>query len=236
MTWRALSARPSEQEDASLAMGIKEGLKEIWDDMMSYRTLKVVKISDARLSYVHKTLMASILVYSTVGGYSHLATTGTGETREEIVGGVYQYRCSAHRPPHSLHYCNSPRVCNHGLHTPYAKVTMIGGHTYMLKEKPRVYVATTVDNGARLTDFDKSTAEYCNASLTDFSGDPYVTEGPYINNRCANYLATPQITKVDDASAFIGTHMRQKYWERTCTDPTDMSTCEAGAYTRPLFS
>ena len=151
-------------------MGIKEGLKEIWDDMMSYRTLKVVKISDARLAYVHKTLMASILVYSTV--------------------------------------------------------TMIGGHTYMLKEKPRVYVATTVDDSARLSNFNKSAAEYCDKSLTDFSGDPYVTEGPYMNNSCADYLATPQITKVDDASAFIGTHMRQRYWERTCTDATDKSTCE----------
>ena len=27
---------------------------------MSYRTLKVVKISDQRLAYVHKSLMASI--------------------------------------------------------------------------------------------------------------------------------------------------------------------------------
>ena len=47
-------------------MGIKEGLTEIWEDLMSYRTLKVVKISDKRLAYVHKTLMASILVYSTI--------------------------------------------------------------------------------------------------------------------------------------------------------------------------
>ena len=47
-------------------MSFQKGLREIWDDLMSYRTLKVVKISDARLSYVHKSLMASILVYSTI--------------------------------------------------------------------------------------------------------------------------------------------------------------------------
>ena len=33
---------------------------------MSYRTLKVVKISDKRLAYVHKSLMKSILVYATI--------------------------------------------------------------------------------------------------------------------------------------------------------------------------
>ena len=33
------------------AMSFQKGLREIWDDLMSYRTLKVVKISDARLSY-----------------------------------------------------------------------------------------------------------------------------------------------------------------------------------------
>jgi hypothetical protein len=49
---------------------------------MSYRTLKVVKISDKRLAYVHKTLMASILVYSTIsmvgrgGGCTQLCAVG----------------------------------------------------------------------------------------------------------------------------------------------------------------
>ena len=60
---------------------------------MSYRTLKVVKISDRRLAYVHKTLMVAILVY--------------------------------------------------------ALVSVIGAHTYMLKEKPRAYVSTTLNDTVR---------------------------------------------------------------------------------------
>ena len=96
-------------------MGIKEGLTEIWEDLMSYRTLKVVKISDKRLAYVHKTLMASILVYSLI--------------------------------------------------------SMIGGHTYMLKEKPRLYVTTNLDDTTRLANFTEALNEYCNSSYTDFAGE-----------------------------------------------------------------
>ncbi|MDA9787738.1 hypothetical protein N9D57_03245 [bacterium] len=47
----------------------------MWDDMFSYRTLKVVKISDKRLAYVHKSLMALILVYagvSMIGGHTYM--------------------------------------------------------------------------------------------------------------------------------------------------------------------
>ena len=43
--------------------------------MFSYRTLKVVKISDKRLAYVHKSLMALILVYagvSKIGGHTYM--------------------------------------------------------------------------------------------------------------------------------------------------------------------
>ena len=43
--------------------------------MFSYRTLKVVKISDKRLAYVHKSLMALILVYagvSMIGGHTYM--------------------------------------------------------------------------------------------------------------------------------------------------------------------
>ena len=96
-------------------MGIKEGLTEIWEDLMSYRTLKVVKISDKRLAYVHKTLMASILVYSFI--------------------------------------------------------SMIGGHTYMLKEKPRLYVTTNLDDKTRLANFTEALTQYCNSSYTDFAGE-----------------------------------------------------------------
>ena len=55
-------------------MSLKKGLRELWEDLMSYRTLKVVKISDQRLAYVHKALMASILVYSAISMVgSHLS-------------------------------------------------------------------------------------------------------------------------------------------------------------------
>lgn len=56
-------------------MGLREGFRELWDDMFSYRTLKVVKISDKRLAYVHKSLMALILVYagvSMIGGHTYM--------------------------------------------------------------------------------------------------------------------------------------------------------------------
>lgn len=143
-------------------MGIKEGISEIWEDLMSYRTLKVVKISDKRLAYVHKTLMASILVYSTI--------------------------------------------------------SMIGGHTYMMKEKPRMYVATSLDDTARLTNFSAELHDYCNQTLTDFVGDAFVSEGVYVNNSCATFLTTSQVSRVDEQGAFIGTHLRQRSWTRTCED------------------
>ena len=102
-------------------MSFQKGLREIWDDLMSYRTLKVVKISDQRLAYVHKSLMASILVYSTL--------------------------------------------------------SMIGSHTYMLKEKPRMYVDTTVDDSLRLANFSAADAPYCRTDFTDFAGRVPVPQG-----------------------------------------------------------
>ena len=95
---------------------------------MSYRTLKVVKISDRRLAYVHKTLMAAILVY--------------------------------------------------------ALISVIGAHTYMLKEKPRVYTSVSVNDTVREINLAVSTLSetYCDTSYTDFDGDTLVPEGAHLNN------------------------------------------------------
>ena len=140
---------------------------------MSYRTLKVVKISDKRLAYVHKSLMASILVYATI--------------------------------------------------------TMVGAHTYMLKEKPRLYVTTTVDDTNRLSNWTLDSTSgprgYCNSAYTSFPGDEFVPEPAYPQTRCASYISTAQMVSVTDQGAFIGTHMRQQAWKRTCTDETTKLNC-----------
>lgn len=136
---------------------------------MSYRTLKVVKISDKRLAYVHKTLMASILVYSTI--------------------------------------------------------SMIGAHTYMLKEKPRLYVTTSLDDSQRMANFSSASTDYCNSTLTDFKGDPFVAEGAFLDNKCATFLTTTQMSAVDEQGAFIGTHLRQQSWTRTCADEDNKEGC-----------
>ena len=140
---------------------------------MSYRTLKVVKISDKRLAYVHKSLMASILVYATI--------------------------------------------------------TMVGAHTYMLKEKPRLYVTTTVDDTNRLSNWTLDSTSgprgYCNTEYTSFPGDEFVPEPAYPQTRCASYISTAQMVSVTDQGAFIGTHMRQQAWKRTCTDETTKQDC-----------
>ena len=140
---------------------------------MSYRTLKVVKISDKRLAYVHKSLMASILVYATI--------------------------------------------------------TMVGAHTYMLKEKPRLYVTTTVDDTNRLSNWTLDSTSgpkgYCNSAHTSFPGDEFVPEPAYPQTRCASYISTAQMVSVTDQGAFIGTHMRQQAWRRTCTDETTKQDC-----------
>ena len=150
-------------------MSLKKGLRELWEDLMSYRTLKVVKISDQRLAYVHKTLMASILVYSAI--------------------------------------------------------SMVGSHTYMLKEKPRMYVATTVDDSARLSNFSTATAAYCEVENTDFAGDTFVAEGAYLDNQCAEHFATSQLTRLTDAGAFVATHVQTQDWTRTCEDDTELTGC-----------
>ena len=161
-------------------MSFQKGLREIWDDLMSYRTLKVVKISDARLSYVHKSLMASILVYSTI--------------------------------------------------------SMIGSHTYMLKEKPRMYVSTSIDDSARESNraaLDLSTLAYCDQSATDFTGHVSLSEGgipggAYLSAECAKHFTTTQLARVDDGSSFIGTHIRQQAWERTCADEVNLDGSRCG--------
>ena len=150
-------------------MSLKKGLRELWEDLMSYRTLKVVKISDQRLAYVHKTLMASILVYSAI--------------------------------------------------------SMVGSHTYMLKEKPRMYVATTVDDSLRLSNFSTATAAYCDVANTDFAGDTFVAEGAYLNNQCAEHFATSQLTRLTDAGAFVATHVQTQDWTRTCEDDAELTGC-----------
>jgi hypothetical protein len=150
-------------------MSIRKGIRELWEDLMSYRTLKVVKISDQRLAYVHKTLMASILVYSVI--------------------------------------------------------SMVGSHTYMLKEKPVMYVATTVDDALRLSNFTLATTAYCDAANTDFAGDTFVAEGAYLNNQCAEHFATSQVTRLSDQGAFIGSFLQQQDWTRTCVDDALLTGC-----------
>jgi hypothetical protein len=44
----------------------------------------------------------------------------------------------------------------------------IGGHTYMLKEKPRLYVTTALDDTMRMANFTAGLNDYCNMTLTDF--------------------------------------------------------------------
>ena len=154
-------------------MSFRKGLVEIWEDMMSYRTLKVVKISDKRLAYVHKSLMASILIYATI--------------------------------------------------------TMVGAHTYMLKEKPRLYVTTTIDDSARLSNWNLSSTSgdtgYCNPAYTAFPGDELIPEPAYPNTRCASYISSSQMVSVSDQGAFVGTHMRQQPWKRTCADEAAKTDC-----------
>lgn len=129
---------------------------------MSYRTLKVVKISDRRLAYVHKTLMVTILVY--------------------------------------------------------ALVSVIGAHTYMLKEKPRVYVSTAFNDTVRALNTlnDESNRLYCNSSFADFAGDSLVPEGSYLNNECVTHIPTSQIVESNEGATFVATHLRSKNFTRMC--------------------
>ena len=152
--------------------GIKEGLSELWDDLMSYRTLKVVKISDKRLAYVHKTLMAAILCY--------------------------------------------------------ALISVIGAHTYMLKEKPRVYMSTTINDTVRdLSVTDATTLEqlYCNSSFANFVGDSLVPEGAYLNNECVTYIPSSQIVETNDAATFVATHIRSRAFTRWCENNVTKVGC-----------
>ena len=150
-------------------MSIRKGIREAWDDLMSYRTLKVVKISDQRLAYVHKTLMASILVYSVI--------------------------------------------------------SMIGSHTYMLKEKPVMYVSTTLDDSLRLSNFSIADTAYCKAANMDFAGDTFVAEGAYLNNQCAEHFATSQVTRLTESGAFVATFLQQQDWTRSCEDEAALTGC-----------
>jgi len=151
--------------------GIKEGISELWDDLMSYRTLKVVKISDKRLAYVHKTLMALILIY--------------------------------------------------------ALVSVIGAHTYMLKEKPRVYTSVTVNDTIREKNLATTNLSevYCNFSYTDFIGDALVPEGAYLNNACVTYNPTSEIVKTTDGATFIATHKKSETFDRRCVDNVSQTGC-----------
>ena len=68
----------------------KQFAKSVLNDLASYRTLKVVKISDKRLAYTHKLLIFAIVAYSVL--------------------------------------------------------TLIGLHSYMLKEKPDIHMDVTFDD------------------------------------------------------------------------------------------
>ena len=152
--------------------GIKEGLSELWDDLMSYRTLKVVKISDRRLAYVHKTLMVTILVY--------------------------------------------------------ALVSVIGAHTYMLKEKPRAYMSTIFNDTVRdlnLADSAMLNQVYCNASYSDFAGDSLVPEGSYLNNVCVTHIPTAQLVETDEVATFIATHLKSRMFTRMCANVSSQVGC-----------
>uniref|UniRef100_A0A6U0DTP6 FHA domain-containing protein n=1 Tax=Ostreococcus mediterraneus TaxID=1486918 RepID=A0A6U0DTP6_9CHLO len=152
-------------------MGIKEGLTELWDDLMSYRTLKVVKISDRRLAYVHKTLMAAILVY--------------------------------------------------------ALISVIGAHTYMLKEKPRVYTSVSVNDTVREINLAVSTLSetYCDTSYTNFVGDTLVPEGAHLDNKCVTYNPTSEIVETSEGATFIATHKKSETFERQCDNETAQTGC-----------
>lgn len=145
-------------------MGLREGFRELWDDMFSYRTLKVVKISDKRLAYVHKSLMALILVY--------------------------------------------------------AGVSMIGGHTYMLLETPGTYISTNVIEKYRMLNFDQDITTYCNTTVTDYAGDPAVLQ-PLLDNGCKN-VSTSEIVSVSTSSIFVGTHIQETNFVRSCNETTTL--------------
>ena len=154
-------------------MGLKDGIQEILEDFWTFRTVKVVKISDRRLAYVHKSFMIAILVYSLI--------------------------------------------------------TMIGTHTYMLKEKPQVYVSNSLDDSLRLVNFTNDLAAgkktYCNTSLTDFPADPDVIEGGYLNNKCSKGQSTKELARLDsETSGFIATHQKIKNFQRVCPD-ADVTNC-----------
>ena len=140
---------------------------------MSYRTLKVVKISDARLSTCTSP-SSSILVYSTI--------------------------------------------------------SMIGSHTYMLKEKPRMYVSTSIDDSARESNraaLDLSTWR------TATIGDGFHRAREPLEGASAARVSGVREALHDDA---VGARRRrflvhrhahpQQAWERTCADEVNLDGCE----------
>jgi len=56
-------------------MGVKEGIRDLLEEVMSYRTVKIVKICDKRLASLHKTFMAFIFAFaflSIIGNHNYM--------------------------------------------------------------------------------------------------------------------------------------------------------------------
>ena len=111
----------------------KQFAKSVLNDLASYRTLKVVKISDKRLAYTHKLLMIAIVAYSVL--------------------------------------------------------TLIGLHSYMLKEKPDIHMDVTFDDqNVETAVANSANSAYCGASgaanaAYDFYGDATYGYAAYTSNQ-----------------------------------------------------
>jgi hypothetical protein len=119
----------------------KQFAKSVFNDLASYRTLKVVKIRDKRLAYTHKFLIVAIIVYSVL--------------------------------------------------------TLIGMHTYMLKEKPEVIMDVLFDDQNVETLYANSAnSAYCGESgaanaAYNFVGDATYGYPAYSDNKARPTRRSP---------------------------------------------
>jgi len=109
----------------------------------------------------------------------------------------------------------------------YALISVIGAHTYMLKEKPRVYTSVSVNDTVREINLAVSTLSetYCDTSYTNFVGDTLVPEGAHLDNNCVTYNPTSEIVETSEGATFIATHKKSETFERQCDDESAQTGC-----------
>jgi len=109
----------------------------------------------------------------------------------------------------------------------YALISVIGAHTYMLKEKPRVYTSVSVNDTVREINLAVSSLSetYCDTSYTNFVGDTLVPEGAHLDNNCVTYNPTSEIVETSEGATFIATHKKSETFERQCDDESAQTGC-----------